>query len=342
MAQQLSQSGQVGFKTQATKGAYLDPGAADPNQGVFPRVNSGSMVAQRDLLITDPEIGGGRHRTGAALGPVIYEGDYEMYCRFDALVTFLNGAMGATATAGPTDVTVYDHTITDGTLPWISIEEAIGQDFEVFNYTDARVNTLSITADADGYLMASVGFAAISGTSGNTRTDLAANPTFVDQGPVIVGPEISVTYNAVSLCAQSLSLEINNNLETDSFCLGQNFMDTFTPKARDITASLSIRPEDATLWKQAVYGSSGATSPQDGEAVAQQLVITVTSNTDVPGSTTAYSATFTIPKAVIAPFEVSPSGDDVIETDLEITALQPDPATEIMTAVIKNDIDVVR
>jgi hypothetical protein len=71
----------------------------------------------------------------------------------------------------------------------------------------------------------------------------------------------------------------------------------------------------------------------------QQVVITITSYEMIPGSTgpaVPYSIVITIPKAVIKPYTESPSGDDVIQNDLEIQAIRPDPATPILTAVVKN------
>lgn len=346
MAQQQSQLGQVGFKTQAAQGVYDSPGAAAPNNGVFSRVSSGSMGGNRDLLVPDPEIGGTRDRTEASLGPIVFEGDYEMYARLETIATLLQGALGPGTTVA--NGTAFTHTIVqnDGAveLPWLSVEEGIGQDMLSLEYTDARVNTFSLEADADGYLMSNAGLAAVTSTEGNPRTDLTTAPasTYVDVSPLIVGSEITVTYNGLSLCAKSFSLEINNNLETDDFCLGKYTVDTFTPKRREVDMGITIRPEDGALWKRAMYGSEVATTPGTGQAARAAAQVTITSTTLIPGSAIPYSITIDVPVSVIQPYEVEPSGDDVIETDLEIMALRPDPGVDLMTVAITNGYDSIR
>jgi len=346
MAQQQSQLGQVGFKTQTAMGTYADPGAAAPNNGVFARVSSGSMGGSRELLVPDPEIGGTRDQTEASLGPIVFEGDYEMYARLETLPTLLRGALGA-SDAPVDNTTYYTHVIrqADGTqeLPWISVEEGIGQDMLSLRYTDARVNTFSLEADAEGYLMMNAGLAAITSEEGQPRTDITTAPgnTYVDVSPIIVSSEITVTYGGLSLCAKSFSLEINNNLETDDFCLGKITVDTFTPKRRELTMGLTIRPEDGDLWKQAMYGSSAATVPGTGQAFQDSAQVTIETQALIDG-TNPYRMVIDIPVSSIQPFEVEPSGDDVIETDLEIVALRPDPAVNLIEVSIDNGYDTIR
>lgn len=337
----LSQPGSLGLRTQATKGTYADPGAASPNQGVFIRYRSGSFEANRELLIPDPEIGGNRDIPDAALGAVAFSGEFDAYLRSEFLATVLRGALGAAASAGGA-TTGYTHTITPAdTLPWVSVEENIGSTvsanaYERFRYTDAKVNTFHMEAEANGYLTGTFGLIALTQSAGNTPTP-AANQR-VDTSPLLIGTNITVTYNALTLPAKSFSLDINNNLEDDDFRLGSLTLGAITEKRRDITMGITIRPEDAALWKQAVYGSSGATAPVGGAAAKQQAVVTITSYEDIPGATAGvkYQTTITVPKAAIVPFSVSPSGDDVIEHDLELRALRPDPGVAILTAAVKN------
>ena len=87
----LSQSGHIGLKTQATKGVFLDPGAADPNDGVFMYIRSGAMGGDRELLIPDPEIGGNRDIPDAQLGPISYSGEFDFYGRMESMATLVQG-----------------------------------------------------------------------------------------------------------------------------------------------------------------------------------------------------------------------------------------------------------
>ncbi len=95
-----SQPGSVGFRTQGAKGAYADPGAVAPNQGVFVKLTSGSLGGNRDLMIPDPEIGGHRDIPDAALGPVSYSGEFDVYLRPESAAFFLKAVLGSAASAG--------------------------------------------------------------------------------------------------------------------------------------------------------------------------------------------------------------------------------------------------
>ena len=107
--------------------------------------------------------------------------------------------------------------------------------------------------------------------------------------------------------------------------------------------SVSIRPTDSTLWKTAMWGGPSATAPT-GQSFKDDVEIEFTSYEDIPGTSPAvqYSAITAIPQAIIAPFNVEPSGDDVIEHDIEIRAVRPVVATPILTSVIVNGLSTVR
>lgn len=337
MAQQQSQSGQVGFKTQTAKGAYLDPGAADPNNGIFIPIRSGSIGGSRELLIPDAEIGGNRDIRTAYMGPVTYSGEFEFYPRMDSFATLLYAALGAksSSSTGTGATLVGTHTITpstSSTIPWLSIEEQVGDDFECFNYTDARVNTVHLEADADDYLMGSAGVLALTQSAGNTKT---ASPVW-DTSPLFVGTAITLTLGGTALPAKSFSFDFTNNMEDDDFRLGSLTLGDVTPKRREATFSVTIRPEDSAQWRQAMYGSAVATAPQGGAVTMEQLVLTITSYEVIGSTADYYTLTLTAPKVAINPFTLEPSGDGIIETDLELQVLRPASGSELVTAVIKN------
>lgn len=334
-----SQTGHVGIKTQAVKGTYADPGAVAPNQGVFVRTRSGAMGGNRDLLVPDPEIGGNRDVPDAALGPISFAGEYDFYVRMEALATLLYGALGTKADAGAV-ATGYQHTLTPGdSLPWISVEEQISNTYEVFKYTDCKVNTLHLETDANGYLMGTAGFIGLTQALA-TPTALGARRT--DISPLLVGTNVTVQYAGATLPAKSFSLDINNNLEDDDFRLGSLFLGDLVEKRREVTFGVTIRPNDSALWRQAMWGSPTATAP-GGQSFKDDALITITSYEDVPGANPGvkYTTTFTVPSAIIAPFTLDPSGDDVIEHDLEIRAVRPDPTVPILTAEVTNSYAIV-
>jgi hypothetical protein len=333
-----SQAGHVGLKTQATKGAYLDPGAADPDQGVFMRIRSGALGGNRELLIPDPEIGGNRDIPDAQLGPINFSGEYDFYARMESMATLLKGVLGVAAAPVGTAPTGYLHTITPAdttALPWLSVEEVIAGSYENFQYTDMKVNTLHLEADATGYLMGTVGLIGLTQGPLADPTDLADQRW--DTSPLIVGTNIIVRWNGATLPAKSFSLDINNNIEDDDFRLGSLFLGDAQEKRREITAGVTIRPENAALWRTAMWGGPAATVP-GGQSFKDDASITISSYEDIPGATAGvkYTMTFTIPSAIIQPFSLSPSGDDVLEHDLEIQSVRPDPAVPILTAAVRN------
>lgn len=326
-----SQSGQVLFATQASAGVFP---AGFGTAHTAMKLRGGSLGPNRDLLVTDPEIGGGRDTADAYLGAASWSGDYEFYARLESIPTLLKAVLGSAASATTTGVTT--HTITpvdSATLPFLAIEEKIGSGLETYQYVDSVVNTFHLEAEANGYLMGTAGLIARQQTAGATPTGA---PTW-DNSPLVVGTNISLTYNGVTLPAKSFSLDVNNNFEDDDFRLGSFFIGDLTAKSREVTGSFTIRPTDSTFWRQAVYGTSAATTV-GGLTTKQQLVITCTTYEDIVGGTplTKASITITIPKVALEPYGLEPSGDDVIENDVSWRALRPVAATPLCTVVVKS------
>ena len=100
---------------------------------------------------------------------------------------------------------------------------------------------------------------------------------------------------------------------------------------------VTIRPNDALLWRTAMWGGPAATAPL-GQSFKDDVEIEITSYEDIPGATAGvkYNTTITVPQAIIAPFSLDPSGDDVLEHDIEIRAVRPNLATPILTAEVLN------
>src|SRR5689334_7935651 len=116
-----SQAGQAILRTQTVAGTYnADTGSA----GVGIKLRSGGLGTNRDLLVPDPEIGGGRDVTDAYLGASVWGGDFEFYARMDALATLLKAVLGNSAAVTTTGVTTHTiDPIDTGALPLLSIEE---------------------------------------------------------------------------------------------------------------------------------------------------------------------------------------------------------------------------
>jgi hypothetical protein len=428
--------------TQATPGTFP---AGFNNSAIGMKLRTGGIGTNRDLMIPDPEIGGGRDVNDAYLGAVSWSGDLEFYGRFNAMLTLLYGALGikyiktpggtnsvqtltltgaptggtftityaaqttaalpynATAaqveaalealsnidegevdvTGGPlnsapilvqffgklvgtttlftvtpsftggTSPTLTPTISTTGTvytganthtfipsdaaqLPFLAIQERIGASLETFNYTDAVINTFHLEADADGYLMGTAGVIARQQQAGITGMPGIASA--FDNLPMVVGTNIFLTYNGVSLPAKSFSVDINNNFEDDDFRLGSFFIGDLTPKRREITIGATIREQDSSMWRQAAYGSSAAVTP-GGLSAKQPLVITMSTYEPIPGAggTLKYTMELTFPQVALKPYTLEASGDDIIESDLEFQALRPNAARKIMYVEVATD-----
>lgn len=320
-----SQSGQVIVRTQAVQGTYqADTGTA----GVAIKLRSGSLGTNRDLLIPDPEIGGGRDTTDAYLGAVAWAGDYEFYTRIKGLLTLWNAGLG-TADAGvavETGVKKFTVTPSDAAaLPWLSIEEKIGAGLECFHYTDAVVNSLHLEAEANGYLQGTAGIIAALQEAGKTPTVAPA----WDNTNLIVGTNITVTFNSVLLPAKSFNLDFTNNFEDDDYGLGSLFLKGLTPKGRELTSGFTIRPQDSNLFRMASYGATSATTA-GGLSTKAPLVIEAKTYEKV-GATAVGTIKLTIPEFVLSPHSFDPSGDDIIETDIEGRAVRTNPANPIIS-----------
>lgn len=107
-----SQSGSVAFRTQSVAGTFP---ADFSTAAIAAKLRTGALAANRDLLIPDPEIGGGRDINDAFLGGVTFTGDYEFYARMDMITTLLNCAFGFKAD-GPGGVNEKETLTTTGTV----------------------------------------------------------------------------------------------------------------------------------------------------------------------------------------------------------------------------------
>lgn len=444
-----SQGGHFAVMTQATPDLFP---AGFATSAVNFRTRGGALSINRDLLIPDPEIGGGRDIADAYLGAVVWSGDIEFYARLRSLPVLLNacfgikavgpagvqeietvtitgaptggtftmtysaqtttalpynataaqvqtalqalsnigdsdvivtggpfpatpmvisfiGALSGTVTGAPLTATAsftggttpaigvvrtqtgasstpatgsYQHTLlpSDGAqLPFLAVEEQIGAGLEVFRYTDGVVNTIHLEADANGYLMGTVGMIARKQTAGNTPMTAGQLAAATDESAMIVGTNITMTYNGVSLPAKSFNFDLNNNFEDDDFRLGSFNIGDLTPKRREATVGVSIREQSNALWRQASYGSPAILTP-GGLITKQGLVITMSTYETIPGVTplTPYTLTLNFPSAALTPYSLDPSGDDIIESDLTFQIVRNQSYRPLVYAYVVNDV----
>ena len=335
-----SQTGVTVIGTQTTPGTFKSD---LESTGVALRLTSGAMTLSRESLVYDPEIGGGRDVSDIFLGPGSASGTFEFYPRFgSSTATLLRAALGAATSEAGSDAAVYTHSIVpvDGTaLPYLSIYQELSSNLERSNFADVVVNTFHLEADANGFLTGSVELIG----KNQTFDAPAIVPTgLFDTTTGTVGTSVRILKDGVNLKPKSFSLDINNNFEDDDFRLGQFHLEDLTPNRREITLSTNLRHEDRSILRQALMGSAAATE-LSGQTDKSGLVIEIVSYQLIEGASTAtpHKLTITIPDVVVQPFTIEPSGDDILENDVEWQAVRPDPAVPIMTAELQNGVATI-
>lgn len=337
-----SQNGHLLVVTQENLNAYSDPGDSGRPGWLVP-LRSGSLSESRDLLIPDPEIGGNRDVPSANLGPVAFTGDFDMYARPRLMYPFVKSASmgwgqhGLDLGAIGSDLQAFG-TGEIQTPACMSIEQQIGEPGQYITqkYYNVVCNTWTLTAEASGLVQFSAGLIGqyMYGTgSPTTPTSLLLDdsqviPASGNPDPTI-GRYALVTFAPFAdtgtpgpLPATSATFTVNNNIEDDDFRLGSLYLAGLSPKRREVGGTIGIRPEDASLWKQAMWGSSSATAPLGGSPTYGRLVFTVVGE---PIPSTGLCQTFSISAMVaLHPFTIEPSGDDVVAQDVEFTAVYPD------------------
>lgn len=335
-----SQSGKFAIREQTAMGTT----ATDlEDKGVGVKIRSGSLAGNRELLVPDPEIGGGRDITDALLGPASYSGDLEFYARFQFLGTFLRGVLGESSSdVDGNDSGIYEHVITpsdESQLPFYTVYEEISSGLERAEYTDVVFNTFNLEVDPDGYLEGTAGLIGIKQLLDVPEKDI---DDIYDNSTMTVGTNVTVQYDGSNIKPKSFSLDINNNYEDDDFRLGQFTLEDLTPKGREVTSTMGLRHKDNKLMRQALNGDNSAVTP-GGIVTKKPLKVTIDTYTEIPDSeeNTNYKLEIEIPKVVFTPFSFEPSGDDILESDVEMQALRPEPGTPIMTVKLYNDVDAI-
>lgn len=332
-----AQSGQIIIGKQSAFETPV-PDAELLTNGLGLRVRSGSLAGNRDLLTTDPEIGGGRDTTDAYLGGVVFEGEYDMYARLNTLPFFFEAALGigSGSSAPGTASGTFVHTITptDGQLSFYTVYEEISSNLARFKYTDAVANTLHLEADANGFLTMTSSLIARLATPNTPDVEAAG---VLDNTSLIVGSNTVIKYDGVTLPAKSFSLDIGNNVENDNFYMGSLFVGDLTAKSREVTASATLRHETADYMRQALLGSATGNA-FGGITTKKALTIECESYEDIPGAAAGskYKIVITLPTVAFEPFAFEPSGDDALENEVSMRALRPVVTTPIMTVEITN------
>ena len=332
-------SSQTGVVILGTQDEFGVPVADLGATGVAMRHTSGAMTLNRESLVYDPEIGGGRDIGDSFLGPASSTGTLEFYTRFgSSTATLLRAALGAADTTTAADSTTHAIVPTDeAALPFLSLYQKISSGLEVATFQDCVVNTFHLESDANGFL---TGSAELIGRRQELDVPEIDPEGLYDETTGTVGTSVTVTLDGVNVRPKSFSLDIANNFEDDDFRLGQFFLEDLTPKRREVTLSTTLRHEDKRLLRQATLGSATATEV-GGLTTKSSMVIDIVSYQMINGTTTPHRLTLTFPTVVAQPFALEPSGDDILESDVEWQAVRPSMTQPVMTAELITGVETI-
>ncbi len=321
-----SQTGQIGFAVQALKGTYVAP-------AFYTKYSNDDIGLEGDPIIPSPEIGGGRDVTDAYPGAIKVTGGLE----FDVRANFLGLAMylvsGADTPATIESGTVYSHPITPAnTIPWFSAQKKVADTYEVFNYTDLKMNSVTLSCEAAAQLVGQMDVRGIT-ESGNATPGTAA----YESGEVLMWHSAEIKIDGTTICPKSVSAEFNNNLEDDDFRICPTYgrgLGDLPEKRRELNISVTIRPSDSDFYKKANYGEDGANAPT--KKIYTGTFWTKFESVNAISGAYLYSIILDIPKMFMKPFKIAPSGDDSIEHGLDMMAVKD--TGDLYTATVQNSV----
>ena len=325
MAYYGSQTGYVGFARQTASGVYTTPTK-------YMYVTSASIDPDTDLLIPDPEIGTGRAIADDVYnGPIKWTGSIEFNVRPEAFGLLAYAAMGSCTSSGIDGSNSYGHTFRlENQLVPLSIEKNVGDGLEVFGYTDCKVNTLSLSATAGELVTGSVEIIGTDETSGKTN-----QAETYETAPIFTYAGGTVTLDGVVTSVKEVSLELNNNIVDDDYRLGSRKLGSLVEKRREVSAKITIVPQDSSTYKKAVYGSGTATTTSGSQLTyTGSLDLHFESATGIPNTaSTKYSMDINIQKAVFRAAPLPISGDDMIIEELDMLPVQGTTEDEFTIAI---------
>jgi len=285
----LSITGQTGYVAFAKQTAFGTPNVTAANYRAV-QVTGDSLVAANNQLVAEGEIGVGRDVADAIPGGFSAAGAVNGNLRARSSALFLNGALGtmtavAAAGSGGTATAGYDDFDPADVLPVFTVEKKVGSaarsaaELLTLRYTDAMINTLSISAPSGGMSTFSAGIIATGEqylAAGVVPYPLAAPQAMAAANDDVLafhGGRIrlkdstdadTVTFSASDndTTFQSIEVVINNNVQADEYTVRPSrFLRSLTEGIRAIECNMTIVFEDFAKYQRYTYGAAGRTAP---------------------------------------------------------------------------------
>jgi hypothetical protein len=323
-----SQTGHIGFAVQSGKGVYNTP-------LLFTYYENDDIGLMPENITPPAQIGGGRDVVDMYAGPMKVDGGMDLDPRPDFAGLPFYGVLGGISTAAGAESGVYVSTITpENTLPWLSAQRKVSDTYDVFNYTDLKINSMTLSCEAGQQVSMNLDIRGLT-ESGSASPE---TPTY-ETAQVWMWHSGTVELEGSEICVQSVSLEINNNLDDSDYRICSTYgrgLGDLSEGMREINATLAIRPSDNDLYQKAVYGQDNATAPTKS-VYSGSLHLRFESVENIGSTSEKYYLDITIPKAFFQPFKISPNGSDTLEHELNMVAAKSG-ALDIITVEIQNTI----
>lgn len=323
----------IAVAKQSAKGAAVAGGAAT-FKNPFTGGNIGPTRATDRLSETDSA----RDQGAAYVASSSIEGSPELYVRPDSIGIYLGGALGGIA--APTGTTPnFTHVFTPAaTLPYYTFWKMLGGSlYEKF--TDCKIGSLTIGAEAGAPLTATAGIIGVNGTRLDATADAAAITALggvaMDQEPAFSFNDAAVSLNdnagalTVVKTVRAFEMTIENNLtaqQTDDVT-----MYDVAEGMREITLGFDLIFENFDEYAKFHYGSATGTAISPNIfTTAARFVFTKDANTEL---------TLDFPSLAYEEFPVEPdAGGDPIVVSVRAVAQRASGVSNLVTATLKNNV----
>jgi hypothetical protein len=227
---------------------------------------TGGKTFKLDRTIAEAEITCGI-RTGidSYVESVIPGVDFETYGYADVVPLYVFAAMGnivSAANSGSAGTAKYAHTITLGnTLPYLTFWGRIGNEYT--QTSGCKIDTLEMSFEGNQPLDWGITCIGLDATMGLTSFPGTVDPSCFDGYFVPTGGEFLVdTASGTPIAAPVTkgSISLSNSLSADPLA-GEIMPGDVEEGKLTTSGSVTIKPDDATQYRQAITGSATGTKP---------------------------------------------------------------------------------
>ena len=224
---------------------------------------TGGQVFKLDRTVQSDDVSCGvRAGTDSHIESIVPGADFDTYGYADALPEYFYGAMGSIASAASSESGYYDHTVTLGDLlPYFTIWGRIGGEYT--KVAGCKVSELEMEFEGNNPLQFGVTMLGIAATMGLSSIPGSVDPScfdgyFIPTNGVFKIDTASGTPVAAPVTKGSLTLD---NACSAIALAGQVMPGDIEEGKLTSSGSVTVKPDDLTLYKKMVTGQANGTTP---------------------------------------------------------------------------------